>query len=216
MPDLTGLDVLTSIAADGLATKVVLLAATASDRQIVRAIAAGVRGIVLKEEALTELVQCIRAVAEGGQWLPVDLVNAALERESKRRSTSQSPTQLLTMRERQVVLLVAEGLSNKEVSRRLELAEGTVKIHLHKIYQKTHVNNRLAAWRSPTEMSWLWAEEMCSRERNPSSKARCSLTPSRRPRSVASACEYHGRIEAHDPCNGSNRRQDAHHDSQHE
>jgi len=142
MPGLTGLDVLASIAADSLATKVVLLAATASDEQILRAIAGGVQGIVLKEEALTELVRCIRAVAEGRQWLPLALVNAALERETKRRSTSQSLTQLLTSRERQVVLLVAEGLSNKEIGRRLELSEGTVKIHLHNIYQKLHVNNR--------------------------------------------------------------------------
>jgi two-component system, NarL family, nitrate/nitrite response regulator NarL len=142
MPGLSGLDVLATIAADGLATKVVLLAATASDEQIARAVAGGVRGIVLKEEALTELVQCIRAVAEGRQWLPLARVNAALERESERRSTSQRLTQLLTIRERQVVLLIADGLSNKEIGRRLELSEGTVKIHLHNIYQKLHVNNR--------------------------------------------------------------------------
>ena len=64
MPGLTGLDVLASIAAEGFPTKVVLLAATASDEQIARAVAGGVHGIVLKEEALSELVQCIRAVAE--------------------------------------------------------------------------------------------------------------------------------------------------------
>ena len=103
---------------------------------------AEVRGIVLKEEALTELVQSIRAVAQGRQWLPLAWVNAALERESKRRSTRQRLTQLMTIRERQVVLLIADGLSNKEVGRRLDLSEGTVKIHLHNIYQKLHVNNR--------------------------------------------------------------------------
>jgi len=65
MPGMTGLDVLDRIAADGLATKVVLLAASANDEQLCRAVAGGVRGIVLKEEALTELVQCIRAVAVG-------------------------------------------------------------------------------------------------------------------------------------------------------
>jgi RNA polymerase sigma factor (sigma-70 family) len=142
MPQLTGLDVLASVATDNLATKVVLLAATATDEQIVRAIARGVQGIVLKEEALTELVRCIRAVAEGCKWLPMDLVDAALERETKRRSTSQRLTELLTTRERQIVLLVADGLSNKEVGRQLDVSEGTVKIHLHNIYQKLHVNNR--------------------------------------------------------------------------
>jgi DNA-binding NarL/FixJ family response regulator len=144
MPELTGLDVLASIAADGLVTKVVLLAATVSDEQLVRAFAAGAQGIVLKEEAVTELVQCILAVAGGRQWLPFALINAALERETRRRSTSQRLTQLLTLRERQVVLLIAEGLSNKEVGRRLELSEGTIKIHLHNIYQKLQVSNRTA------------------------------------------------------------------------
>jgi DNA-binding NarL/FixJ family response regulator len=138
MPGVSGLDVLASIAADGLATKVVLLTATASEGQLLRAIAGGVQGIVLKEAALTELVRCIRVIAEGRQWLPSALVDAALENETRRRSTSR----LLTIREREISLLVAEGLSNKEVGRRLELSEGTVKIHLHNIYQKLHVSNR--------------------------------------------------------------------------
>jgi RNA polymerase sigma factor (sigma-70 family) len=142
MPGLTGLDVLARIVADGLATKVVFLTATASDAQLVRAVSDGAQGIVLKEEALSELVQCIRAVAEGRVWLPLAVINAALEREAKRRSKSQILTQLLTIRERQVVLLVADGLSNKEVGRRLQVSEGTVKIHLHNIYQKLQVNNR--------------------------------------------------------------------------
>jgi DNA-binding NarL/FixJ family response regulator len=142
MPGLSGLDVLTSITAEGLATKVVILTATASDAQLLHAIAAGAQGIVLKEEAITELVQCIRTVAEGRPWLPSDLVNAALERETGRRSESQRLTQTLTSRERQIMLLVAEGLSNKAVGRQLELSEGTVKIHLHNIYQKLQVNNR--------------------------------------------------------------------------
>jgi two-component system nitrate/nitrite response regulator NarL len=144
MPGLTGLDVLTRIVADRLATKVVFLTATASDRQLVRAVSEGAQGIVLKEEALSELIQCIWAVAEGRLWLPLAVINAAVERETKRRSTSQILTQLLTIREREVVLLIADGLSNKEVARRLQLSEGTVKIHLHNIYQKLQVNNRTA------------------------------------------------------------------------
>jgi DNA-binding NarL/FixJ family response regulator len=158
MPGLSGLDMLSSIAANGLNTKVVILTATATDRQLLRAIAGGAQGIVLKEEAVAELVQCIRAVAEGRQWLPSALVNAALEREKKRLSAS--PTQVLTIREREVVLLVAEGLSNKEIGRRLELSEGTIKIHLHNIYQKLNVNNRT----SLTTLAIAYRDELASRE----------------------------------------------------
>jgi DNA-binding NarL/FixJ family response regulator len=142
MPGVTGLDVLASIAADRLATKVVILTATATDRQLLRAIAGGARGVILKEEAVTDLVQCVRAVAEGRPWLPSALVNAALERETGRQLASKELTRSLTTRERQIILLVAEGLSNKVIGRRLELSEGTVKIHLHRVYQKLQVNNR--------------------------------------------------------------------------
>lgn len=51
---------------------------------------------------------------------------------------------LLTTRERQIVLVVAEGLTNKEIARRLRLTEGTVKVHLHNIYQKLGISNRTA------------------------------------------------------------------------
>jgi two-component system nitrate/nitrite response regulator NarL len=95
------------------------------------------------EEAFTD-VQCFRTVAEDRPWLNSALVDAAIERETGRRSASQYVTGSLTSRERQVTLLVADGLSNKEVGRRLGLSEGTVKIHLHNIYQKLHVNNRTA------------------------------------------------------------------------
>jgi two-component system nitrate/nitrite response regulator NarL len=52
--------------------------------------------------------------------------------------------QMLTKREREIMLLVAQSLTNKDIARRLDLSEGTVKIHLHNIYQKIGVNNRTA------------------------------------------------------------------------
>jgi len=59
---------------------------------------------------------------------------------------------LLTTRERQIVLVLSEGLTNKEIARRLKLTEGTVKVHLHNIYQKLGISNRTAlAIRAHTE-----------------------------------------------------------------
>ena len=144
MPGLNGLDVLAAIAADGHGTKVVLLTATATDGQILTAIARGVRGILLKDAALDDLVDCVREVAAGRDWLPSDVIDAALERETGRRLMGLRVTESLSIREREVMLLVSEGLSNKGVGRRLNLSEGTVKIHLHNIYQKVGVANRTA------------------------------------------------------------------------
>jgi DNA-binding NarL/FixJ family response regulator len=144
MPGLNGLEVLANLSAERSVTRAVFLTATATDKQLLTAVSRGAKGIVLKETALDELVECIRVVAGGREWLPPSLIDAAFEREAARQSVSTHLAQSLTCRERQIVLLVAEGLSNKEMCRRLGLSEGTVKIHLHNIYEKVGINNRTA------------------------------------------------------------------------
>ena len=144
MPDLTGLDVLQAIDENRIPTRVVLLTASATDDQIVTAVARGARGILLKDTAVDTLIECLHKVAAGDRWLPPELVDAALEREAGRRLRGDQIEDLLTAREREVLLLVAEGLSNKEIARRINLSDGTVKIHLHNIYQKLGTPNRTA------------------------------------------------------------------------
>ena len=142
MPDMTGLDVLAALDSEGLNIPVVFLTATASDQQIATAVTFGARGIVLKDAAPDSLIQCLRTVADGGRWLPPEVVDAALSRESERRLETHRVEQSMTSREREIALLVAEGMSNKEIGRKLGVSEGTVKIHLHNIYQKLGVSNR--------------------------------------------------------------------------
>jgi len=142
MPELDGLAVLSSLGQE-TSTRVVLLTATATAPQLMTAIVQGARGIVLKDGALRGLVDCIREVAAGRLWFPADLVNEALEPEIDPPHNGAC-NQALTSREREVMMLVAEGLSNKQVGRRLNLTEGTIKIHLHNIYSKVGVPNRTA------------------------------------------------------------------------
>jgi DNA-binding NarL/FixJ family response regulator len=152
MPDLSGLDVLTAAAGEKLPTKVVVLTASARDNQIVAAVNGGARGLMLKDAAPDELVDCLRAVANGELWHPPELVAEAFARYAESGSEGRSAAmQLLTPRERQIVTLVAEGLSNKEIARALSVSEGTIKIHLHNIYKKLNVPNRtsLAAFAFP-------------------------------------------------------------------
>lgn len=144
MPRLTGLDVLQAVRESGLTTRVVLLTASVEDGQISRAVAGDAWGIVLKDAAGDELVECLRHVASGQRWLPPDVIGPALERDEERRASSDGVDKLLTARERQLAIMVAEGLSNKHISRATGIAEGTVKIHLHNIYQKLNVANRTA------------------------------------------------------------------------
>jgi two-component system, NarL family, nitrate/nitrite response regulator NarL len=144
MRDLSGIDVLRHLAEERSATKVVFLTASASDEQILTGVARGAKGIVFKDMALSQLIECVRTVATGDSWLPTDLIDAASQREAARQSVRQLLDHSLTCRERQIAVMVSEGLSNKEISRRLNLSEGTVKIHLHNTYKKMRVDNRTA------------------------------------------------------------------------
>ena len=142
MPSLNGLQVLRAVINEKLRTRVIFLAASPSDDEIVAATAGGAYGIMLKETAPDTLIACLQAVAAGQIWLPDDLVDAALERTRERRAYVSRVENLLTGREREVMLRVADGLSNKEVGSQLNISEGTVKVHLHNIYQKIGVTNR--------------------------------------------------------------------------
>ena len=142
MPGLTGLDVLAAIEAEKLRTKAVLLTASAVGSQILTAITSGARAVLLKDTAPDDLIRCMREVVAGRYWLPTDDIQLAVERETGRRCDARRTIELLTRRERQVMLLVAEGLSNKGVARRLSMSEGTVKIHLHNTYKKVGARNR--------------------------------------------------------------------------
>ena len=144
MPDPNGLQVLKSVTAERLPTRIVFLAASPNDREILEAVAGGAFGIMLKESAPETLINCLQAVAAGHRWLPAELVDGALERTRQARAQFVRVDGALTQREREVMLLVADGLSNKDVGRRLNVSEGTVKVHLHSIYQKVDVNNRTA------------------------------------------------------------------------
>ncbi len=144
MPRKNGLAVLRELQKGKLPTKVVLLTAALDDDEVLEAIRLGVRGVVLKEMAPQLLVQCVNKVHAGGEWLEKDSVGRALEKMLKRETEMQYITQILTRREIKLVKLVANGLSNKLIAEKLFIAEGTVKVHLHNIYDKLQVKSRVA------------------------------------------------------------------------
>jgi DNA-binding NarL/FixJ family response regulator len=137
-----GLQILKAVVAENIPTRVVFLAAFLSDQEIIAATSGGAYGIVLKETAPETLISCLHAVAAGQKWLPTKLVDGALERALESHAQIARVEDLLTGREIEVMLKVAEGLPNKEVGSQLNISEGTVKIHLHSIYNKVGVSNR--------------------------------------------------------------------------
>jgi two-component system, NarL family, nitrate/nitrite response regulator NarL len=142
MPGHDGMWVLRELSELNLPTRTVLLTAHVEENRLVEAIRLGVWGVVLKEMAPRMLMECVRKVHAGEKWLEQQSVTRAIERMQKRESEIDRLTRLLTPRELEIVRLASEGLRNKEIGERLSITEGTVKIHLHNIYEKLGVTGR--------------------------------------------------------------------------
>jgi DNA-binding NarL/FixJ family response regulator len=142
MPDIDGLAVARALHRDGILPPTVLLTAQLHEDQLIDALHLGIRGFVLKEMAPTLLVECLRRVHAGGQWLEKDSANRAMAKLVRREAKGNEIARLLTPREIDVVKMVAKGLTNKEIADRLCIADGTVKMHLHNIYEKAKIGRR--------------------------------------------------------------------------
>jgi DNA-binding NarL/FixJ family response regulator len=142
MPDLTGLEILAIANSESLSTRLVFFTASVEDRELVISAAAGAYGVILKDVAIEILVQSLRQVADGQRLLPLPPSNQTVPRERATITITENVLTVLTDRERQIMSLVSEGLSNKKIGRRLNIADGTIKVHLHHIYQKLEISNR--------------------------------------------------------------------------
>ena len=121
----------------------VILTALNNDESI-EAVRLGARGLLLKDAASSQLVQCIREVHAGRKWLDNGVAMRALDRFLEREAGARSTAELLTHRELEVARMVAEGLPSKSIARKLAISEGTTKLHLHHVYEKLHLNGRIA------------------------------------------------------------------------
>ena len=139
MPGRNGVDVLRVLSEEKSVARVVLLSGQMTDAEMVSAVRLGAAGIVLKESAAQELLQCVRAVAAGESWLASDAVKAALDR----MASADDALTTLTRRELDIVRMVAVGARNKQIAEHLGISEGTVKMHLHTIYEKLEISGRV-------------------------------------------------------------------------
>ena len=139
MPLMSGLDVLKRCAELALPTRIVLLAATASDAEIVAATKLKAT-VLFKDEAASMLLTVLEAIANGQDCEPEPFVSAALERVRGREARVHSAG--LTAREYQIEQYLRAGLSNGAVADLLALSEGTVKAHVHNIYRKLGISTR--------------------------------------------------------------------------
>jgi DNA-binding NarL/FixJ family response regulator len=143
MPGKNGLELMQEIRTARLHTRPVLLAASLEPQEVIEATRLGARGILLKESAPEDLLTCVRRVFAGERVIPEPWLNQALDEMLRREAAAQSLSGDLTPREVDMVRTAAGGLTNREIAAKLGISPGTVKIHLHNIYKKLGVKNRV-------------------------------------------------------------------------
>ena len=139
MPVMDGPELIRELRKQGNTVGILVLTTYDTDADILRATEAGANGYLLKDTSLTDLVRAIEATHAGDTWLSPSVATQVMK-------TLRSPEQdKLSSRELEVLRLVAEGMSNKEIASELHVSAATVKTHLIHVFRKLDVNDRTAA-----------------------------------------------------------------------
>ena len=136
LPGLSGVEAILAIRQEHAEARVIVVTTYDADEDIYRAIQSGAKSYLMKDSSKAEIVGTIRAVHAGQERLPANIADRLAER--RRRPE-------LTLREVEVLQLVAKGRSNKEIASGLSIAEDTVKSHLKTLFVKLGVQDRTAA-----------------------------------------------------------------------
>ena len=143
MPNLDGLSALQSLQQTNKRTRVIVLTASEDKNEFVQAMKLGCSGIVLKQTATDLLIKSIRKVYDGEIWLDSRMTTAVMKEFSQPVPVREPVKTVLSAREREVVALVCQGFRNKEIAEKMFISEQTVKNHLHNIFDKLGVSDRL-------------------------------------------------------------------------
>jgi DNA-binding NarL/FixJ family response regulator len=149
MPNVDGVEATRRLSHEHPEVQVVVLTTFADQRRILDALNAGASGYLLKDSQPDEVIAAVRAAADGGA--PLDPKAARVLLDSRRVAPAGGD---LSPREREVLDLLATGLANKQIARKLGIAERTVKAHLTRIFEQLGVTDRTQAA--------LWAQEHLS------------------------------------------------------
>jgi DNA-binding NarL/FixJ family response regulator len=147
MPILDGIEATRRLVEGGAEARMVVLTTFGLDEYVLGALRAGASGFVLKEAPPEEILEAVHVVARGDALIAPAVTRAVIEELGRRpvRSDLQAKLEELTPRERQVLELLASGLSNAEIAQQLFVGEGTVKTHVAHMLAKLDVRDRVQA-----------------------------------------------------------------------
>jgi len=144
MPGLNGLDVTREVCARFPRTQTVMLSMHSDESYVIGALRNGAMGYVLKGAASSELVQAVRAAAEGRRYLSEPLSDRAIAVYGQSQTaTAEDAYETLSTREREVLKLISEGLNNPEIAHRLKLSPRTIESHYRSLRSKLGLGSRV-------------------------------------------------------------------------
>jgi DNA-binding NarL/FixJ family response regulator len=161
LPGLSGMDLLKRIAKEHPAMPIIMLSADHDSNTVSQALQWGASGFMPKNSLNQVLISAIRLVLAGGVYIPPEALLKSVPKPQpspSNKTTLQLDSLGLTNRQLDVLRLLVKGLSNKRISRQIDLAEATVKIHIRGILRTLSVTNRTEALVKLTEMGYRIAE----------------------------------------------------------
>jgi len=144
LPEKDALQVVELLGMAALESRTVVLASRLTEQQFLRAVELGVRGILLEDMAAPLLARCIRKVHAGDEFFEKDVLHKSFGKLLRSVVAEKDVGRILSLRELTAVRLAVNGLSNKQIAKKLSVSEGTVKMHLHRAYVKLGIHGRMS------------------------------------------------------------------------
>lgn len=147
MPNLSGLEAMTLLREAAPNAQIIMLTVSEDSDDLLNALRAGARGYLLKNIETEFLVDSIRRASRGESVMSAQMAGKLADamRQPSERLASETSPQKLTRREKQIIMMLAKGVSNKEIARALDVTESTVKIHVQGILRKLNLTSRVQA-----------------------------------------------------------------------
>ena len=144
LPGINGIECIRQVRDMSPSTQFMMFTVYENDEKVLDALKAGASGYLLKNTGLLQIAESVKELHEGGSPMSANIARKIVN--LFRDTDKKTPfLDLLTTREQEILQLLAKGLLYKEIAEQLGITTGTVRIHIHKIYEKLHVQNRTEA-----------------------------------------------------------------------
>lgn len=145
LPGQSGIDCVRQLSQRCMATQFLMYTVHDDDHRVFEALKAGANGYILKSSTPDEILAAVRELKDGGSPMSAHVARRVVTQLRPAKQERNQGSELLSTRENEVLALLAEGLLYKEIGERLGITTGTIKQHIHRIYEKMHVQNRTEA-----------------------------------------------------------------------